>query len=262
MKNDPDKLRSFLDSKVALYNDPSFIKADPICIPHIFSKKQDIEIAGFFAAVFAWGNRTTIIQKSKELMQRMDMSPYAFVLEMAPQKLQALKGFKHRTFKDDDLYYFIEFLHAHYTKYKSLEEAFTKDAAKSPAINGGYVGSCLVAFRRYFFTGEHLKRTEKHIASPEWNSSCKRLNMFLRWMVRNDKNSVDFGIWNKIKPSELICPIDLHVARVAKRFNLLHRPQTDWQAALELTEYLCKLDPLDPVKYDYALFGLGVIENY
>ncbi len=254
--------KDFFDSKVAAYNSPAFIKDDPVCIPHLFTKKQDIEIAAFFAAIFAWGNRTTIIQKSKELMQRMDMSPHAFVLEMEPQKLQALKGFKHRTFKEDDLYYFIEFLHAHYSNYKSLEDAFTKDAAKSPAVNGGYAGSCLFAFRRYFFAGEHLKRTEKHIASPEWNSSCKRLNMFLRWMVRNDKKGVDFGIWKKIKPSQLICPIDLHVARVAKRFNLLHRPQTDWQAALELTEYLRKFDPLDPVKYDFALFGLGVIENY
>jgi uncharacterized protein (TIGR02757 family) len=255
-------LKDFFDSKVDAYNRPAFIKDDPVCIPHLFTKKQDIEIAAFFAAIFAWGNRTTIIQKSKELMQRMDMSPHAFVLEMAPTKMLALQGFKHRTFKDDDLFYFIEFLHAHYKNYKSLEDAFTKDAATSPSVNGGYTGSCLVGFRRYFFSGEHLKRTEKHIASPEWNSSCKRLNMFLRWMVRNDKKGVDFGIWKKIKPSQLICPIDVHVARVAKRFNLLHRPQTDWQAALELTEYLRLLDPEDPAKYDYALFGLGVIENY
>ena len=255
-------IKAFFDSKVEAYNRPAFIKDDPVGIPHLFTKKQDIEIAALFAAVFAWGNRTTIIQKSKELMERMDMSPHAFVLEMSPQKLQALRGFKHRTFKDDDLYYFIEFLHTHYSKYKSLEDAFVKDAAISPGINGGFVGSCLVGFRRYFFAGEHLKRTEKHIASPEWNSSCKRLNMFLRWMVRNDKKGVDFGIWKKIKPAQLICPIDVHVARVAKRFQLLNRPQTDWQAALELTGYLRKLDPADPVKYDYALFGLGVIENY
>jgi uncharacterized protein (TIGR02757 family) len=265
MNADPGQLSSikdFFDSKVEMYNHPSFIAADPISIPHLFTKKQDIEIAAFFASIFAWGNRTTIIQKSRELMQRMDMSPHAFVLEMAPQKLKALQGFKHRTFKEDDLYYFIEFLHHHYSGYSSLESAFIKDAPVSPSVNGGYVGSCLVGFRRYFFLAEHLKRTEKHIASPEWNSSCKRLNMFLRWMVRNDKKGVDFGIWKKIKPAQLICPIDVHVARVAKRFNLLHRPQTDWQSALELTGYLRQLDADDPVKYDFALFGLGVIENY
>lgn len=257
-----DSLKDFFDSKVAAYNHPAFIKDDPVCIPHLFTKKQDIEIAAFFAAIFAWGNRTTIIQKSKELMLRMDESPHEFVLAVEPAKMKALQGFKHRTFKDDDLYYFIEFLHQHYRQYDSLEDAFTKDVAISPSVNGGYVGSCLVGFRRYFFAAEHLKRTEKHIASPEWNSSCKRLNMFLRWMVRKDKKGVDFGIWKKIKPAQLICPIDVHVARVAKRFNLLQRSQTDWQAAIELTNYLRKLDANDPVKYDFALFGLGVIENY
>jgi uncharacterized protein (TIGR02757 family) len=257
-----ENLREFFDRKVAAYNRPAFIAADPISVPHLFSKKQDIEIAALFAAVFAWGNRTTIIQKSRELMERMDMAPHDFILAMEPKKMQALAGFKHRTFKDDDLFYFIEFLHRHYIKYVSLEDAFTKDANKSPDMDGGYAGSCLVAFRRYFFAAEHLKRTEKHIASPEWNSSCKRLNMFLRWMVRNDSKGVDFGLWKQIKPWQLICPIDLHVARVAKRFTILQRPQTDWQAALELTGYLRKLDPKDPVKYDFALFGLGVIEKY
>ena len=255
-------LKYFLDSKVNEYNHPSFIPADPICIPHLFSKKQDIEIAGFFAAIFAWGNRTTIIRKTKELLGQMDMSPHEFILECDAVKLQKLSAFKHRTFKEDDLFYFIEFLHHHYHNYTSLEDAFTMHAEVTPGLGGGYAGSCLVSFRRYFFSLEHLKRTEKHIASPEWNSTCKRLNMFLRWMVRKDKKGVDFGIWNKIKPSQLICPIDVHVARVARRFNLLQRPQTDWKAALELTGWLQKLDPKDPVKYDFALFGLGVIENY
>lgn len=265
MYSDENKLASlkdFFDSKVKAYNNPAFIETDPVCIPHLFRKQANIEIAGLFASIFAWGNRTTIIQKSRELMQRMDMHPHDFILASEPQKLNALKGFKHRTFKDDDLFFFIEFLHHHYSNYPSLEDAFTKDAALYPGLGGGFTGSCLVAFRRYFFAGEHLKRTEKHIASPEWNSSCKRLNMFLRWMVRTDRNGVDFGIWKKIKPSQLICPIDLHVARVAKRFNLLQRPQTDWQAAIELTSYLRKFDARDPVKYDFALFGLGVIENY
>ena len=255
-------IKDFFDSKVEAYNHPSFIKDDPVSIPHLFTKKQDIEIAAFFAAIFSWGNRTTIIQKSQELMQRMDMSPHAFVLEMAPQKLNALQGFKHRTFKDDDLYYFIEFLHTHYTANASLETAFIKDASGSPSLNGGYVGSCLVGFRRYFFNAEHLKRTEKHIASPEWNSSCKRLNMFLRWMVRNDKKGVDFGIWKKIKPAQLICPIDVHVARVAHRLRLITRDAADWRSAEELTTTLRRWRPEDPAVYDYALFGMGMAERF
>lgn len=251
-------LKEFFDSKVDAYNKPQFIEADPICIPHLFTKKQDIEIAALFASIFAWGNRTTIIQKSKELMQRMDMSPHEFVLDMNPNALKGLQGFKHRTFQEDDLFFFVEFLHQHYQQNESLETAFTKGLDK----NDETIEKGLIGFRKYFFDAEHLRRTEKHISSPQWGSSCKRLNMFLRWMVRKDKKGVDFGIWKKIKPSQLICPIDLHVARVAKRFNLLQRPQMDWQAALELTSYLRQLDANDPVKYDFALFGLGVIEKY
>ncbi|MFZ1330361.1 MAG: TIGR02757 family protein [Chitinophagaceae bacterium] len=248
-------LIKFLNDKVELYNQPSFIKHDPISIPHLFSKKQDIEIAGFFAAIFAWGNRTTIIQKSKELMQLMDNAPYDFCLHHTPAQLIKLSEFKHRTFNTTDLLYFIEFFKQHYSKYKSLETAFT--------MHGGSVEKILTGFHQYFFSLEHVPaRTKKHIATPERNSSCKRLNMYLRWMVRQDNKGVDFGIWKSISPSQLICPIDLHVARVARRFNILQRKQTDWQAALELSEYLRTLDPADPVKYDFALFGLGVMEKY
>ena len=252
MKND---LKEFLDNKVLLYNQPSFIPADPVCIPHLFTKKQDIEIAGLFAAVFAWGNRTTIINKSKELMQLMDMQPHEFCLHHSSKDLKKMAGFKHRTFNTDDLYYFIEFFHHHFKKYDSLETAFfpNKGITAEQGLNN---------FKNYFFSFEHLPRTQKHISSPLQKSSCKRLNMYLRWMVRNDHTGVDFGLWKNIKPSSLICPIDVHVARVAKKLGLLQRKQTDWQAAKELTEYLRTLDAADPVKYDFALFGLGVMEKF
>lgn len=250
-----NNLKDFLDSKVELYNRPSFIKDDPICIPHLFTKKQDIEIAGFFAAIFAWGNRTTIINKSKELMRLMQMQPHEFCLNEDLGRLKGLLDFRHRTFNATDLLYFVEFLQYHYRHNDSLETAFTKW--------GDNVEQMLTGFHHYFFSLEDVPpRTKKHIATPEKKSNCKRLNMFLRWMVRDDSKGVDFGIWKNISPSQLICPVDVHVARVAKRFNLLHRKQTDWNAAMELTGQLKKLDPHDPAKYDFALFGLGVIERY
>jgi uncharacterized protein (TIGR02757 family) len=252
-------LKDFLNRKVAEYNQPSFIKDDPVCIPHLFTQLQDIEIAGFFAAVFAWGNRIIIIKKSRELMQAMDMAPYQFVMQHSDHDLKKLLSFKHRTFNTTDLLYFIEFLKFHYSTSNSLESAFTKsmEAADSNIEKG------LSGFHHYFFSLEDVPaRTRKHIATPERKSTCKRLNMFLRWMVRSDNNGVDFGIWKNITPAQLVCPIDLHVARVAKRFNLLPRKQIDWQAALELTNCLRRLDPNDPVKYDFALFGLGVVEKF
>jgi len=255
-KSNIPSLKAFFDSKVAAYNQVSFIKDDPICIPHLFSSKQDIEIAGFFASIFAWGNRTTIIQKSKELMQLMDNAPHAFCTGHKETDLKKLLTFKHRTFNTTDLLYFISFFQEHYKKYDSLEDAFVLSPDKDPAAR-------LHQFHNYFFSfPDAPPRTKKHIATPIKGSTCKRLNMYLRWMVRKDNKGVDFGIWNRIKPSELICPIDLHVARVAKRFQLLDRTKIDWQAGLELTEYLKTLDPKDPVKYDFALFGLGVIEKY
>jgi uncharacterized protein (TIGR02757 family) len=254
-----NKLKDFLDKKVEEYNQPSFIKDDPICIPHSFTKKQDIEIAGLFAALFAWGNRTIIIKKSKELLQRMDDAPYDFVIHHNEQDLKKLLGFKHRTFNDTDLLYFIAFLNYHYNKYESLEAAFYKWMNKKDEnVENGLNG-----FQQYFFSLEDApQRTKKHIASPAKNSSCKRLNMYLRWMVRRDNMGVDFGIWKKISPSQLVCPIDVHVARVATRFSLLTRKQVDWLAALELTSYLKELDSKDPAKYDFALFGLGVVEKF
>jgi uncharacterized protein (TIGR02757 family) len=254
-----NQLADFLNKKAEEYNTEAFIEADPISIPHLFSRKQDIEIAGFFAAVFAWGNRKMIIGKCKELMQRMDNSPYEFCMRLDEGGLKGLMGFKHRTFNDTDLLYFAEFLHYHYSQHESLETAFSQwmkpgDVTVENALNG---------FHRYFFSLPHAPaRTQKHIAAPFKNSACKRLNMFLRWMVRSDNCGVDFGIWQQISPAQLVCPVDLHVARVAKRFGLLTRPQTDWLAALELTENLRKFDREDPAKYDFALFGLGVVEKY
>lgn len=244
-----------MNAKVDLYNQPFFIADDPVCIPHLFQKKQDQEIAGFFAATFAWGNRTTIINKSKELMQLMDMAPYQFCLHHREKDLKRFLHFKHRTFTATDLLYFIQFLQHHYTNNKSLENAFTS--------NGNNVRDMLTGFHTYFFSlPDAPERTRKHIATPARGSSCKRLNMFLRWMVRNDNKGVDLGLWKKISPAQLICPLDLHVARVARQFNLLHRKQNDWQAAEELTAFLRTLDPQDPAKYDFALFALGVIEKF
>jgi len=254
-----EKLKDFLDRKVEEYDIPAFIKDDPISIPHLFNNKQDIEVAAFFASIFAWGNRTTIIQKSLELMKLMDMQPHAFIMGAGDGDLRKLKSFKHRTFNTTDLLYFLEFFRHHYSTNKSLESAFTRSMTKKDET----VERALNGFYDYFFSLEHVpKRTMKHIASPAKKSSCKRLNMFLRWMVRKDSKGVDLGIWNNISPKQLVCPIDLHVARVAKRFNLLTRKQTDWAAALELTSSLKQLDPKDPVKYDFALFGLGVVEKF
>lgn len=249
----PPSLKDFLDRKADEYNQPSFITSDPISVPHLFTKKQDIEIAAFFAAIFAWGNRTTIIKKSKELMQLMDMAPHQFIKQHAEKDLKKLMQFKHRTFNTTDLLYFIQFLKQHYNKHQSLQTAF----------KGETVEESLNYFYRHFFSLEDAPaRTHKHIASPARHSTCKRLNMYLRWMVRSDDRGVDFGIWKNISPSVLICPIDLHVARVAKRFGLIQRNQVDWQTAIELTGYLRTLDASDPARYDFALFGLGVMEKF
>lgn len=257
-----NELQVLLDERVSRYNQAGFIPADPISIPHLFSHQQDIEIAGLFAAVLAWGNRTTIINKSRELLQRMDMAPHQFCLQHSSGDLKKLLQFKHRTFNDTDLLYFIAFLHHHYHHHNSLETAFIVPSNSYPAVCDP-AEKRLTHFHRYFFSLEDAPaRTRKHIATPERGSACKRLNMFLRWMVRKDNQGVDFGIWNHISAAELICPLDLHVARVARKLGLLQRKYDDWQAALELTKKLRLLDPNDPVKYDFALFGLGVMEKY
>lgn len=253
-----ETLKKFLDKKVKEYNRSSFIKDDPVMIPHLFTRQQDIEIAGLFAAVFAWGQRMTIINKCKELLQLMDNAPAQFIRQHEEKDLKRFSQFKHRTFQAADLFYFIDFLQQHYSRNKSLENAFAAGIGKKDQT----VENGLNGFRQYFFIFPHEKRTEKHIASPETGSSCKRLNMFLRWMVRKDEKGVDFGIWKNISPSQLICPLDVHVARVARKTGLLQRRQTDWLAAKELTGRLREFDPGDPVKYDYALFGLGVMEKF
>lgn len=258
--HETNKLQNFLDQRVEKYNQPEFIQDDPISVPHQFKKKQDIEISGFFAATFAWGIRKTIINKCNTLMELMDNAPHDFCLNHTEKDLRRLQHFVHRTFNGDDLLYFIEFFKQHYQKHSSLELAFfNKKTLKSENI----VESSLDYFYDYFFSLPYvIERTRKHIAAPKKNSACKRLNMFLRWMVRNDHKGVDLGIWKKIKPSELIIPLDVHVARVARNLNLLNRKQTDWKAAVELTENLKTFDAADPVKYDFALFGLGIIEKY
>lgn len=254
-------LRDFLDRKVEEYNRPSFIKDDPISVPHCYTLKQDIEISGFFAATFAWGNRTTIINKCKELMKLMDNAPHQFVTQHQEKDLRRFEGFCHRTFNTTDLLYFILFLRSAYQKHHSLEDVFffkeNNDVDTEP------VQRYLEFFYGNFFSLEDVPlRTMKHVAAPSKHSACKRLNMFLRWMVRDDNKGVDFGIWKKIKPQHLICPLDLHVARVAKKFGLIDRPNADWQAALNLTQHLRTFDAQDPAKYDFALFALGVIEKF
>jgi uncharacterized protein (TIGR02757 family) len=261
-------LKEFLDTKAALYNQPSFIKDDPISIPHLFTKKQDIEIAGFFAALLAWGNRKSIINSCTLLMNLMDNAPYNFIMNVDwdenPDAFSVFSNFVHRTFNEMDLWHLMNFLKHHYyfLGEESLETAFTQWIQPEDDTTE----NALAGFHNYVFGYKkeacEEKHCRKHIATPAKKSACKRLNMFLRWMARKDNTGVDFGIWNNIKPSQLICPIDVHVARVAKRLNLLTRQQIDWQSALELTKYLRTLDAKDPVKYDFALFGLGAIEKY
>ncbi len=254
---DDRQLNDFLDSKVEQYDRAAFVYDDPVSIPHLFSHKQDIEIAGFFAAIFAWGKRSIIINKCRELLHLMDNAPFDFILHHSDADLKNLLAFRHRTFNTTDLLYFIHFLKYHYSNYDSLETAFLIP----PLAENKLVESGLINFHDYFFSlPDFPLRTKKHIATPDRNASCKRLNMYLRWMVRGGE--VDFGLWKTIQPKDLICPVDLHVARVARKLGLLQKKQTDWQAALEITENLRRLDPSDPVKYDLALFGLGIFEKY
>ncbi len=285
-------LKEFLELKFDQYNRPGFIENDPICIPHLFTKKQDIEIMGFWASILAWGQRKTIINKCKELVKIMDGAPYDFILNHQENDLKRFVNFKHRTFNETDTLYFVEFFKQHYLKSDTLETAFCIErpdifrqqffeegkqskeyieTASAPFQQGearilkqeSVIENTLNSFRANFFSlPDFPARTKKHISSPSQKSTCKRLNMFLRWMVRKDDRGVDFGIWNSIKPSDLICPTDLHVERVARKLKLISRKQVDWRTASELTENLRKFDPLDPVKYDFALFGLGIEEHF
>jgi uncharacterized protein (TIGR02757 family) len=249
------ELGIFLEDKVAEFNRPEFIQPDPISIPHLFSRKQDIEIAAFFAAVFAWGNRTTIIGKSKQLMALMDNAPHQFIMGHQDKDLERMLQFRHRTFNVTDLLYFILFLKHHYEQVSSLETAFSQWMEPGDTDTG----RALIGFHDYFFSLQDAPvRTRKHIATPARKATCKRLNMFLRWMVRKDNAGVDFGLWEKISPAQLVCPVDVHVARVSRQLKLIRDKHLNWNTAINLTNQLKKFDPTDPVKYDFALFGVGV----
>ena len=253
------EVKELLDSRLLLYNSPGFIETDPISIPHKFHLLQDIEIMGLWTAVLSWGNRKTIINKSNVLIDLMDGAPYDFIINHKEKDLKRFEHFKHRTFNATDALYFIHFFKRYYDKHDSLEDAFYQ-FMKKDNIN---TANALIGFKKYFFSLEDSpQRTRKHISSPSINSSCKRLNMFLRWMVRKDENGVDLGLWNKFRPSQLLCPYDVHVSRVAYKLGLVTRKQTDFKAVLELTDSLKQLDPFDPVKYDISLFGLGIFEHY
>ena len=250
-----NEIKEILEKYHKKYNNIDFIKNDPVSIPHSFDKKQDIEISAFWTSVIAWGRREMIIKNAKRLFALMDNAPYDFVLNHEEKDRKKFLEFKHRTFQPTDTLYFLEFLQWYYRQYDSLEYAFTQHL--SPADKN--VEKALAGFHELFFSLEVAPhRTRKHIPTPKRNSTCKRLNMFLRWMVRHDNIGVDFGIWKDIQPAQLLIPVDVHVERVARTLGLLQRKQRDWKAVLELTENLKHFDPNDPVKYDYALFGLGV----
>ncbi|MFD0932138.1 TIGR02757 family protein [Psychroflexus salinarum] len=249
-------LKPFLDEKVNLYNQFKFIATDPISIPHKFQKKEDIEIIGFLIATIGWGNRKSILNNGEKLCEILQFEPYDFILNHTEDDLERCNGFVHRTFNAEDLKYFIRALKCIYKKYDGLESIFNKHQTRDslqPAIHN---------FKSIFFQLDHEKRTEKHVSDPEKNSAAKRINMFLRWMIRKDKNGVDFGIWESLSPSLLSCPLDVHSGRIARELGLLERKQNDAKAVKELDANLRLLDPEDPVKYDFALFGLGAFENF
>ena len=250
------ELKEFLDAKVIQYNNPKFIESDPIQIPHQFKIKEDIEIAAFLTATISWGNRKMIIKNAHLMMELMGNSPFDFVMNHKESHLERLDGFVHRTFNNIDLAYFIKALKHIYSNYKGLEHVFSTNATSDslqPAIH---------QLKNIFFELPHQQRTTKHVSDPSKKSASKRINMFLRWMVRNDTTGVDFGIWETLSPSQLSCPLDVHSGNVARKLGLLSRKQNDAKAVLELDTNLRKMDASDPVKYDFALFGLGVFEKF
>lgn len=249
-----EELKEILDGLEERYNRLGFIEHDPICIPHEFSDKKDIEISAFFAAIFAWGQRKTIINKCRYLFERMDDSPHDFIVNHQESDLLPFQDFVHRTFNFTDLKYFFQVFKSHYLVNNSMESLFLKEMKP----NDVHMEKGLRAFKELFFALPHEKRTEKHVSSPASNSACKRINMFLRWMVRKDNKGVDFGIWDGIKASQLLCPLDVHVIRIARQFELLKTDKANWNTCLELTSQLRAFCPEDPVKYDFALFGFGV----
>ncbi|WP_375238160.1 TIGR02757 family protein [Aurantibacter sp.] len=250
------QLKTFLDSKVEQYNTLEFIETDPVQIPHLFSKKEDIEIAGFLAATISWGNRKSIIKNCHRMMDLLEYSPYDFVINHKESDLKPLESFVHRTFNGLDFITFIKGLKHIYSKHNGIETVFTKYAEENS------LQTSIHEFKKAFFEIEHLQRTEKHISDPLKKSAAKRINMYLRWMIRNDKHGVDLGIWKTLKPSQLSCPLDVHSGNVARKLGLLSRTQNDAKALTELDNALRQLDPKDPVKYDFALFGLGVFESF
>ncbi len=255
------ELKEFLDEKVDRYNNLSFIKDDPISIPHLFTQKKDIEISGFLAATIAWGKREMIIRNGTQIMEIMDHSPYEFVSNYKESSdFKYLKNFKHRTFNASDLNYFVKSLQYCYHNYGDLESIFSSFITPESST----VKIAITGFRSVFFelNNEDKFRTFKHVSNPEKGSAAKRINMFLRWMVRKDNKGVDFGIWDKISPSILSCPLDVHSGNVGRSLNLINRKQNDWKALTELDKNLRLLDAKDPVKYDFALFGLGVNEKF
>lgn len=250
------ELKDFLDEKVEHYNNPKFLEEDPLQIPHRFSKKEDIEISGFLTATIAWGNRKSIINNASRLMELLDNTPHDFILNHTETDLEKLAPFVHRTFNGNDLHYFIQSLQNIYTNHDGLESVFVQQQEKDS------LQSSISKFKEVFFELPHLTRTMKHVSDPNKGSAAKRINMFLRWMVRNNNTGVDFGIWKQLDPSQLSCPLDVHSGNVARKLKLLKRKQNDAKALSELDENLRKMDPTDPVKYDFALFGLGVFEKF
>lgn len=251
-----EELKEFLDEKAALYNQLSFIDSDPIQIPHRFSVKEDIEISGFLAATLAWGNRKMIINKLNDLMERMGNSPYDFVINYSEDDFPKIETFKHRTLNSLDMDFYIRSLRNIYQNHGGLEAVFSFSETDEDSF------TAIENFRSIFLEIPHETRSQKHLSSPAKGSAAKRINMFLRWMVRKDNQGVDFGIWNSISPSQLVCPLDVHSGNVARHLGILTRKQSDWKAAMELHHKLKEFDPNDPTKYDYALFGLGVFEKF
>ena len=250
----PKELKSFLDYKAQLYESSAFISHDPIQIPHQFSKKEDIEIAAFLSATIAWGNRVSILRSAQRIIDMTDNSPHDFVLNFQKIGFKKSKGFVHRTFNEQDLVYFFKSLKNIYKIHGGLEKLFSSN--KIP------LQERIHHFKKTFFELNHPARTKKHISDPIKGSAAKRINMFLRWMVRSNQNGVDFGIWKSISSSELSLPLDVHTASVARKLGLIKRKQNDAKALLELDTKLRKFDPNDPVKYDFALFGLGAFEKF
>lgn len=249
-------MKDFLEAMTDRYNRPGFIENDPISIPHRFSKKEDIEIAGFLSATIAWGQRTSIIKNAMKLIEWMDHDPYRFILGFESADLKPFNNFVHRTFNGSDCIAFLNSLRQIYSMHGGPESLITPDAT-APTIK-----ESICRFRKVFFESPHESRTRKHLADPAKNASAKRLNMFLRWMVRDDGRGVDFGLWKKISPQQLMCPLDVHSGGMARKLGLLQRKQNDWKAVEELTATLQKFDPEDPVKFDFALFGLGINEGF